>query len=105
METGPFVKVEERQGGVWVILDRPPLNLIVPEMIEGVTAVFGALARDPSVRAAWSTPFESCTRSHWPEWSKANCSGRCGVAIPNRNGNGTDSTSPLQSRASERVAE
>jgi len=52
METGPFVKVEERQGCVWVILDRPPLNLIVPEMIEGLSAAFAALARDASVRVA-----------------------------------------------------
>jgi enoyl-CoA hydratase/carnithine racemase len=52
METGPFVRVEERQGCVWVILDRPPLNLIVPEMVAGLKAAFDELARDASVRAA-----------------------------------------------------
>jgi len=52
MDTGPFVRVEERQGCAWVILDRPPLNLIVPEMIDGLTAAFAALGRDPRVRAA-----------------------------------------------------
>jgi enoyl-CoA hydratase/carnithine racemase len=52
METGPFVRVEERQGCVWVTLDRPPLNLIVPEMIAGLKAAFDGLARDASVRAA-----------------------------------------------------
>jgi enoyl-CoA hydratase/carnithine racemase len=52
METGPFVRVEERQGCAWVILDRPPLNLIVPEMVAGLKAAFQMLARDSSVRAA-----------------------------------------------------
>ena len=52
METGPFVRVETRQGCVWVILDRPPLNLIVPEMVTGLKAAFDGLARDASVRAA-----------------------------------------------------
>jgi enoyl-CoA hydratase/carnithine racemase len=52
VETGPFVKVEDRGGAVWVTLDRPPLNLIVPEMVEGIAAAFTALAREPGVRAA-----------------------------------------------------
>ena len=43
METGPFVRVEERQGCVWVTLDRPPLNLIVPEMVAGLKAAFQTL--------------------------------------------------------------
>lgn len=52
MDTGPFVRVEERQGCAWVTLDRPPLNLIVPEMIDGVRTAFATLGRDPTVRAA-----------------------------------------------------
>jgi enoyl-CoA hydratase/carnithine racemase len=52
VSTGPFVRVEERRGCAWVTLDRPPLNLIVPEMVEGVAAAFTALAGDSGVRAA-----------------------------------------------------
>ena len=52
MDTGPFVRVEQRDRCAWVILDRPPLNLIVPEMIDGLTAAFDTLTRDRSVRAA-----------------------------------------------------
>jgi enoyl-CoA hydratase len=49
---GEFVRVERDGMLVWVILDRPPLNLIVPEMIEGIRSTFEALRRDPGVRAA-----------------------------------------------------
>jgi enoyl-CoA hydratase/carnithine racemase len=52
MATGPFVRIEERHGCAWVTLDRPPLNLMVPEMIEGLRAAFEALAADAGVRAA-----------------------------------------------------
>ncbi len=52
METGAFVRVESHHGCAWVILDRPPLNLIVPEMVEGLQAAFIDLTRDQSVRAA-----------------------------------------------------
>src|SRR5438552_2467104 len=34
----PFVRVERRGACAWVHLDRPPLNLIVPEMIRSLTA-------------------------------------------------------------------
>ncbi len=47
-----FVRVERDGALAWVILDRPPLNLIVPEMVEGIRSTFEALRRDPSVRAA-----------------------------------------------------
>ncbi len=47
-----FVRVERRGGCVWVTLDRPPLNLIVPEMIRGIKATFDGLKEDPRVRAA-----------------------------------------------------
>jgi enoyl-CoA hydratase len=47
-----LVRVEHRQGCAWVTLDRPPLNLIVPELIAELRAVFEALVRDPDVRAA-----------------------------------------------------
>ena len=50
---GDFVRVEHRDNGaVWVTLDRPPLNLIVPEMIRGIKSVFDELREDPRVRAA-----------------------------------------------------
>jgi enoyl-CoA hydratase len=47
-----FVRVDLRGGCAWVTLDRPPLNLIVPEMVQGITMTFGRLRADPSVRAA-----------------------------------------------------
>src|SRR5512143_3166868 len=48
----PFVRVERAGGCARVTLDRPPLNLIVPEMVEGIRAAFGALGEDPEVRVA-----------------------------------------------------
>ena len=47
-----FVRVDTRGGCAWVTLDRPPLNLIVPEMVQGITAAFNRLRADASVRAA-----------------------------------------------------
>ena len=47
-----FVGVERTGPLAWVMLDRPPLNLIVPEMVEGIRAVFDTLRRDPEVRLA-----------------------------------------------------
>jgi len=47
-----LVRVEERNGGAWVTLDRPPLNLIVPELIVELRMTFERLARDERVRAA-----------------------------------------------------
>lgn len=47
-----FVRVERRGGCSWVTLDRPPLNLMVPEMIRGVKAAFDDLRGDPRTRAA-----------------------------------------------------
>jgi len=52
MPGGAFVRVERRGRCAWVWLDRPPLNLIVPEMIEGLGSVFGELTEDPEVGAA-----------------------------------------------------
>src|SRR5262245_34867730 len=51
MAAGAFVRVARRGRSAWVTLDRPPLNLMVPEMIEGLTAVFSELRRDPGVHA------------------------------------------------------
>ena len=48
----PLVRVEKKAGCAWVTLDRPPLNLIVPELIAELRAAFEALARDPGGRAA-----------------------------------------------------
>jgi enoyl-CoA hydratase len=47
-----FVMVEREGALAWVTLDRPPLNLIVPEMVEGLRVTFEALRRDAAVRAA-----------------------------------------------------
>jgi enoyl-CoA hydratase/carnithine racemase len=47
-----FVSVERAGPLAWVTLDRPPLNLIVPEMVEGIRGVFEALRLDPEVRLA-----------------------------------------------------
>lgn len=47
-----FVRVEKKAGCAWVTLDRPPLNLIVPELIAELRAAFDALAADGGVRAA-----------------------------------------------------
>ncbi len=47
-----FVSIEVRRGCAWVTLDRPPLNLIVPEMVQGIRAAFDRLRGDAAVRAA-----------------------------------------------------
>ena len=47
-----LVRVEMKKGCAWVTLDRPPLNLIVPDLIVELRAAFDALAHDPSVRLA-----------------------------------------------------
>ena len=44
-----LVRVEMKKGCAWVTLDRPPLNLIVPDLIVELRAAFDALAHDPSV--------------------------------------------------------
>src|SRR5258705_345447 len=49
---GGFVRLDRDGGVAWVTLDRPPLNLIVPEMVEGIRATFDALRRDATGRAA-----------------------------------------------------
>ena len=52
MPGGVFVRAEQRGHCAWVTLDRPPLNLIVPEMIESLTILWRRLAEDSRVRAA-----------------------------------------------------
>ena len=52
MSARDFVAVEMRGACAWVTLDRPPLNLMVPEMVQGIRTAFDALRRDPAVRAA-----------------------------------------------------
>ena len=47
-----LVRVEDRHGCAWITLDRPPLNLIVPELIAELRAAFDGLVRDPRVRVA-----------------------------------------------------
>jgi len=49
--SGAFVRVEREGALAWVTLDRPPLNLIVPEMVEGIRSTFEALRGDAGVRA------------------------------------------------------
>ncbi len=52
MAVQDFVRVDTRGGCAWVTLDRPPLNLIVPEMVQRIAAAFNGLRADASVRAA-----------------------------------------------------
>ena len=47
-----LVRIEKKKGSAWVTLDRPPLNLFVPELIAELRAAFEALSRDASVRVA-----------------------------------------------------
>jgi enoyl-CoA hydratase len=47
-----LVRVERRGASAWVFLDRPPLNLLVPELIRGLADAFAALRDDAGVRAA-----------------------------------------------------
>ena len=49
---GDPVLVERREAVVWCTLDRPPLNLLDPELIDALRATFVGLAADPSVRVA-----------------------------------------------------
>ncbi len=48
----PVLRVENRDGAAWVTLSRPPLNLIVPELIQAIRDTFQGLARNPKVRLA-----------------------------------------------------
>jgi enoyl-CoA hydratase len=48
----PPVVVERRGHVAWCTLDRPPLNLLDPELIAAVHAAFTDLHADPTVRAA-----------------------------------------------------
>ena len=47
-----FVRVERSTDVVRVTLDRPPLNLFEPPLIESLQRTFDALAADPSIRVA-----------------------------------------------------
>ncbi|MFQ5521087.1 MAG: enoyl-CoA hydratase-related protein [Candidatus Methylomirabilia bacterium] len=44
--------VETREATAWVRLNRPPLNLLGPELIESLRDAFQGLARNPAVRLA-----------------------------------------------------
>lgn len=46
------LRIETRDGCAWVTIDRPPLNLLVPELIRSLRDAFEGLARDEGVRAA-----------------------------------------------------
>jgi enoyl-CoA hydratase/carnithine racemase len=48
----PMLRVENRDGVAWVRLDRPPLNLLVPELIQSIRDAFQGLQRNPGVRLA-----------------------------------------------------
>jgi len=49
----PNPVVVERRGDVaWCTLDRPPLNLLDPELIAAIHAAFAGLTADPTIRAA-----------------------------------------------------
>jgi enoyl-CoA hydratase/carnithine racemase len=47
-----LVAVERRGAVAWCTLDRPPLNLLDPELIDAIRATFTALAADASLRLA-----------------------------------------------------
>jgi len=47
-----MLHVERRGGCAWVTLDRPPLNLLVPDLLRAIRDAFQDLARDSAVRAA-----------------------------------------------------
>lgn len=51
-EPGPILTVEARDGAAWVTLNRPPLNLLEPELIAALRDTFQGLARNPGVRLA-----------------------------------------------------
>jgi enoyl-CoA hydratase len=46
------VRTEFRDGCAWVTLDRPPLNLLTPDLIRILGETIQRLRRDPAVRAA-----------------------------------------------------
>jgi len=46
----PLLLVESRDATAWVRLNRPPLNLLVPELIEALRETFLGLARNRAVR-------------------------------------------------------
>jgi enoyl-CoA hydratase len=46
------VRVERRGDVAWCTLDRPPLNLLDPELIGAIDAAFTALSADATLRAA-----------------------------------------------------
>src|SRR5207253_2918321 len=52
MNPGPPLVLERAGGVARVTLDRPPLNLLEPDLIRGLRDTFRALAADPSVRIA-----------------------------------------------------
>jgi enoyl-CoA hydratase/carnithine racemase len=47
-----MLHVERRGAAAWVTLDRPPLNLLVPDLLRALRDAFQELVRDPRVRAA-----------------------------------------------------
>jgi enoyl-CoA hydratase/carnithine racemase len=47
-----LLRVERRGAAAWVTLDRPPLNLLVPDLLCAIRDAFHELVRDPTVRAA-----------------------------------------------------
>src|SRR5438874_12936758 len=49
---GSSLAVERRGDVVWCALDRPPLNLFEPGLIDALRTTFETLARDASIRAA-----------------------------------------------------
>ena len=50
--TEPILRIENRDGAAWVTLNRPPLNLIAPDLIQALRDAFHGLARNPGVRLA-----------------------------------------------------
>src|SRR5438067_13507115 len=49
---GAGLRVEQRDGVAWLTLNRPPLNLMTPEMVAALKHTFDRLHGDEQVRAA-----------------------------------------------------
>ena len=52
MTRGAGLSVRRDGSTVWCTFDRPPLNLLAPDVVDALRDAFEALARDPAVRVA-----------------------------------------------------
>ena len=52
MPSDDELHLERRDSCAWITLDRPPLNLLTPDLIARLRETFASLHRDGSIRAA-----------------------------------------------------